>query len=31
MDDELFVASLLNSICFNQNMIRPWTSFICYE
>ena len=31
MDDELFVAGLVDSICFNQNMIDYKTSFICYE
>jgi len=31
MDDELFDASILDSISFKQNMILRWTSFICYE
>ncbi|CAN5618856.1 hypothetical protein BH23THE1_BH23THE1_33430 [soil metagenome] len=29
MDDELFVAGLVDSICFKQNMILYKTSFIC--
>jgi hypothetical protein len=31
MDDELFGASLLDSICFKQNMIHYETSFICWQ
>jgi hypothetical protein len=32
MDEGPFVAGLLGRItCFNQNMMRHWTSFICCE
>jgi hypothetical protein len=31
MDDELFGASLLDSICFKQNMVLYKASFICWQ
>ena len=31
IDEELYLVGLVESICFNQNMIHHKTSYICWE